>query len=90
MPAQHFPTTTATQAVPVQVPMRGWLTAIFFTAGERVKRGQLLAKMMRADAGGPAYLLAPAAGRIGPAQQQVGESVAAHATLAVIEIALTR
>jgi len=69
---------------PVQAPVHGHLVDLFFTAGDRVKRGQLLAKLERPD-GTPTYLLAPVAGRIGPAQQKLGEHLPAHTTLAVIE-----
>lgn len=69
---------------PVQAPVHGHLVDLFFTAGDRVKRGQLLAKLERPD-GTPTYLLAPVAGRIGPARQKLGEHLPAHTTLAVIE-----
>lgn len=75
----HDPTT-----YPVQAPVHGHLVDLFFTAGDRVKRGQLLAKLERPD-GTPTYLLAPVAGRIGPARQKLGEHLPAHTTLAVIE-----
>jgi len=69
---------------PVQAPVHGHLVDLFFTAGDRVKRGQLLAKLERPD-GTPTYLLAPVAGRIGPARQKLGEHLPAHTTLALIE-----
>jgi pyruvate/2-oxoglutarate dehydrogenase complex dihydrolipoamide acyltransferase (E2) component len=69
---------------PVQAPVHGHLVDLFFTAGDRVKRGQVLAKLKRPD-GTPTYFLAPVAGRIGPAQQKLGEHLPAHTTLAVIE-----
>lgn len=68
----------------VQAPVHGHLVDVFFTAGDRVKRGQLLAKLERPD-GTPTYLLAPVAGRIGPARQKLGEHLPAHTTLAMIE-----
>jgi multidrug efflux pump subunit AcrA (membrane-fusion protein) len=70
---------------PVQTPASGHLTDVFFTAGDRVKRGQLLAKLERRD-GTPTYLLAPVAGRIGPTRLQTGYYLAAHTTLAMIEV----
>jgi predicted deacylase len=69
---------------PVQAPVHGHLVDLFFTAGDRVKRGQVLAKLERPD-GTPTYFLAPVAGRIGPALQRLGEHLPAHTTLAVIE-----
>ena len=74
-------------AYPVQAPVHGHLVDLFFTAGDRVKRGQLLAKLERPD-GTPTYLVAPVAGRIGPARQKLGEHLPAHTTLAVIETEL--
>lgn len=85
--AQLTPSVTVTQ--PVQAPASGRLTDLFFTAGERVQRGQILAKLLRSD-GSPAYLLAPSPGRIGAAQQHLGDWLAVHATLAVIETKVTR
>lgn len=69
---------------PVQAAVHGHLVDLFFTAGDRVKRGQLLAKLERPD-GMPTYLVAPVAGRIGLAQHKLGEHLPAHTTLAVIE-----
>jgi pyruvate/2-oxoglutarate dehydrogenase complex dihydrolipoamide acyltransferase (E2) component len=68
----------------VRAPARGHLSNVFFMAGERVKRGQLLAKLER-PYGTPAYLIAPVAGRIGPALLTLDEYLAQHATVAVIE-----
>ena len=79
------PMQTASAAGTVKAPARGYLTDIFFTEGDRVKRGQLLAKLARPD-GTPTYLMAPVAGRIGPARLQLGEYMAAYSTLAMIDI----
>lgn len=73
---------------PVQAPVHGHLVDLFFTAGDWVKRGKLLAKLERPD-GTPTYLVAPVAGRIGPAHQQLGDHLPAHTTLAVLETAAT-
>lgn len=88
-PARQFSTLAplvqpAPATYPVQAPVHGHLVDVFFTAGDRVKRGQLLAKLERPD-GTPTYLLAPVAGRIGPARQKLGEHLPAHTTLAMIE-----
>lgn len=79
---QTIPATTHA----VQALRRGSLVDIFFTAGERVKRGQILAKLERSD-GSPDYLLAPVAGRISPPHQHLGETLGAHSVLAEIETA---
>ena len=47
--AQLTPSVTVTQ--PVQAPASGRLTEFFFMAGELVQRGQILAKLLRSDAG---------------------------------------
>jgi biotin carboxyl carrier protein len=88
-PARQLPTLAqpvrpAPATYSVQAPVHGHLVDLFFTAGDRVKRGQLLAKLERPD-GTPTYLVAPVAGRIGPARQKLGEHLPAHTTLAVIE-----
>lgn len=84
LPALAQPVRPAPVTYPVQAPVHGHLVDLFFTAGDRVKRGQLLAKLERPD-GTPTYLVAPVAGRIGPARQKLGEHLPAHTTLAVIE-----
>ena len=88
-PARQFPAPAplvqpAPATYPVQAPVHGHLVDLFFTAGDQVKRGLLLAKLERPD-GTPTYLIAPVAGRIGPARQKLGEHLPAHTTLAVIE-----
>jgi Na+-translocating ferredoxin:NAD+ oxidoreductase RnfC subunit len=80
-PIQAAPTTSNTH--PLRASKRGSLVDIFFSTGDRVKQGQILAKLEGPD-GHPIYLLAPVVGHIGPALRHLGETLAAHATLAVI------
>jgi biotin carboxyl carrier protein len=75
----------AVTAYPVVLPARGSLANVFFTPGERVKRGQLLAKLERPN-GGAFYVSAPVAGRVTAARIPAGSIFPAHTILATVEV----
>jgi multidrug resistance efflux pump len=75
----------AVTAYPVVLPVRGSLASLFVTPGERVKRGQLLAKLEWAN-GGVFYVSAPVAGRVTAVRIPAGRIFPAHTILATVEV----
>jgi biotin carboxyl carrier protein len=75
----------AVTAYPVVLPAQGSLASVFVTPGERVKRGQLLAKLERPN-GGAFYVSAPVAGRVTAVRIPAGRIFPAHTILATVEV----
>ena len=83
--AQGVPTGPLAATYPVIVNVQGHLFDVFFTPGERVERGQLLAKVERAD-GSMYYISAPVAGRIAAARLATGNYLSARTVLTTVAV----
>jgi biotin carboxyl carrier protein len=84
--AQGPATVPATTAYPVLINASGHLTDLFFTSGQCVRKGQVLAKIERQD-GTLYYISAPVAGRITASRLVLdGAYLPIHAVLATLEI----
>ena len=83
--AQGVPIGPLATTYPVVVKAQGHLADIFFSPGERVKRGQLLAKVELAN-GSAYYVNAPVAGRVAAARLQPGYYLPARTVLTTVEV----
>jgi biotin carboxyl carrier protein len=74
--------------IPVALPQRGNVAALFVTTGEQVRRGQLLAKLEQPN-GQAFYVSAPAAGRVTWVALPPQRPLPAHTVLATVAAAAT-
>ena len=76
----------AASIIPVALPQRGNVAALFVTTGERVRRGQLLAKLEQPN-GQFFYVSAPASGRVTWVALPSQRPLPAHTVLATVATA---
>jgi biotin carboxyl carrier protein len=76
----------APHTVPVILPLRGNVAGLFVTTGQRVKHGQLLAKLEQPN-GQVFYVSAPAAGLVTLAALPAERPLPAHTMLAIVTVA---